>query len=66
VKLARLPANIELEKAVSGLDKASVINFSQIMTLDKSRITEQVSMLPKSYIAKINESIKFVFDCENP
>jgi len=61
-KLAKFPANIELEKTVSGLEKSSVINFSQIFTIDKSRLTEQVSMLPKKYITYINESIKFIFD----
>ena len=64
LKLAQLPANIELEKAVSGLDKTSLINFSQIITIDKSRLTEQVSMLPKNYIEKINESIRYIFDSE--
>jgi len=62
MKLAQLPANILLEKSVSGLDKSSVINFSQVITIDKSRLTEQILMLPKNYIAKINESICLIFD----
>jgi len=40
----------------------SVINFSQIITVDKSRLTEQVSMLPKNHIEKINEIIRHIFD----
>ena len=62
MKLAQIPGNIILEKAVSGLEKTSVINFSQIATIDKTRLTEQVTMLPKNYIAKINESIRFIFN----
>jgi mRNA interferase MazF len=62
MKLAQMPGNIILEKAVSGLEKTSVINFSQIATIDKTRLTEQVTMLPKNYIAKINESIRLIFD----
>jgi mRNA interferase MazF len=62
MKLAKMPGNITLEKAVSGLEKTSVINFSQIATIDKTRLTEQVTMLPKNYITKINESIRFIFD----
>jgi mRNA interferase MazF len=65
MKLAQMPGNIILEKAVSGLDKTSVINFSQIATIDKTRLTEQVSMLPKNYIDKINESIRFIFNTES-
>ena len=62
LRLAQVPFNILLEKAVSGLDKTSVANFSQLITIDKFRLTNQAAMLPKSYIAKINESIRHVFD----
>jgi mRNA interferase MazF len=62
MKLSQMPGNITLEKGVSGLDRTSVINFSQIATIDKTRLIEQISMLPKKYIEKINESIRFIFD----
>jgi mRNA interferase MazF len=62
--LANAPANILLEKSDSGLEKTSVINFSQIITLDKSFFTELVSMLPKSFISRIDRSIKQIFDIE--
>jgi len=64
VKLAEQPANILLEKGISGLEKTSVINFSQIITIDKSRLIEQVLMLPKSFIVNINESIRYIFNAE--
>jgi hypothetical protein len=35
-----------------------------IITVDKTRFIEQVSMLPKNYIIKINESIRYVFNTE--
>ena len=62
LKLSQMPGNITLEKSVSGLEKTSVINFSQIATLDRTRFTELIIMLPKKYIDKINESIRFIFD----
>jgi len=64
MKLSQIPGNITLEKGDSGLDKPSVINFSQIATIDKTRLIEQISMLPKKYIEKINESIRFIFNAE--
>ncbi|GHU75256.1 mRNA interferase [Spirochaetia bacterium] len=64
MKLAQLPANILLEKSVSSLERTSVVNFSQIITIDKSRLSELVSMLPKNYIATINASIQYIFDAE--
>jgi len=57
--------NIKLEKGISGLEKTSVINFSQIITVDKTRFKEQVKMLPQKYIGMINESIKYIFSTEN-
>ena len=59
-----MPGNITLEKGVSGLDRTSVINFSQIATIDKTRLIEQISMLPKKYLEKINESKRFILDTE--
>ncbi len=64
VNQSKVPGNILLEKSVTGLDKTSVVNFSQIITIDKTRFIEQVSMLPKNYIAKINESIRNIFNTE--
>jgi mRNA interferase MazF len=64
IKQAQVPGNILLEKSISGLDKTSVVNFSQVFTVDKARFIEQVSMLPKEYITKINESIRYIFNTE--
>ena len=56
--------NILLGKADSGFEKTSVINFSQILTIDKSYFKQIVSMLPKNVVAKMNLSLKIVFDLE--
>ena len=42
MKLSQMPGNITLEKGVSCLDKTSVINFSQIATIDKTRLIDQI------------------------
>jgi mRNA interferase MazF len=61
-ELANLPGNVFLEKAVSNLEKSSVINFSQIITIDKSDLTDLVCMLPRGVVQKIDDSIKQVLD----
>jgi mRNA interferase MazF len=53
---------VALEKAVSGLHKSSVINFSQIATIDKSDLTGIVCMLPKDLIQQANTALKQVLD----
>ena len=60
--LANAPFNILLEKNVSKLEKTSVINVSQIITLDKTYLTDFVSMLPKYVISQIDYSLKQIFD----
>ena len=64
VNHSKVMGNILLEKSISGLEKTSVVNFSQIFTVDKTRFTDFVSMLPKNYILKINESIRYIFNTE--
>jgi mRNA interferase MazF len=51
-----------LETVHSGLKRTSVINFSQIITLDKSFCTRLLAMLPKQYMCRINDSLKAIFD----
>jgi mRNA interferase MazF len=62
ISLANKSPNILLEKSDSGLTKTSVINFSQIITIDKSYLTEWVFMLSKQIISKIDNSLKIIFD----
>jgi mRNA interferase MazF len=61
-RLASIPGNLLLEKGVSGLDKTSVINFSQVTTVDKDELLEQVRMLPKTIIDKVNACLQTVLD----
>ncbi|GHV50538.1 hypothetical protein AGMMS49579_04300 [Spirochaetia bacterium] len=62
LNLASAPANICLEMAESGLEKNSVINFSQIITIDKSFLSNHIVMLPKHIMDKVNRSLKEVLD----
>jgi mRNA interferase MazF len=64
LNLGSVPPNILLEKADSGLDRTSVINFSQITTVDRSFLIRQVSTVSKKTLIRINESIKLIFDVE--
>ena len=61
-ELASHPGNLLLEKSVSGLEKTSVINFSQITTLDKTDLTEQVIMLSKPILVKVNNCLKLLLE----
>jgi mRNA interferase MazF len=56
--LAKAPGNVRLSKTESGLPKPSVVNVSQVLTVDRSLLTERVRVLPNSSIQKINEGLR--------
>lgn len=63
LKLARAPGNLKPGKTKSiGLNKESVVNVSQIITLDKSYLTEKVGKLSASQKQELAEGLKLVLD----
>ena len=62
LKLSEAPGNIFLNQKTSGLSKESVINISQIITLDRSFLTEKICELNSKLIHKIEESLKLVLE----
>jgi len=64
LELGKAAGNLLLEKSDSHLGKSSVINFSQIVTIDKSWLSESVGMLNKSILKIIDEKLKLMFDLE--
>lgn len=61
LSLAKAPGNLKLEKSKSlGLTKESVINVSQIYTVDKSFLTKKIGKLSSSQISDLNDGLKLV------
>ena len=60
VRLADAPGNVLLEKKHSKLAKDSVINVSQIITVDKEYLTEKLSKLSAQYMNALNDGLKLV------
>lgn len=58
--LAQAPGNIRISKSDSGLSKASVINVSQVLTVDRQILTERVGALPSRVMVRVNEGLKIV------
>lgn len=58
--LSDAPGNIRLSKAASGLSKISVINVSQVMTIDRKLLTSRVAALPARTMRSVDESLKLV------
>ena len=58
--LAAAPGNVRVSKAQSGLDRASVVNVSQVMTLDQGFLSDRVKALPQKAMQRVNEGLRLV------
>ena len=59
-KWATAPGNVLLPSSVTGLPKESVANVSQLVTLDKTDLTEQAGKLPRSKLELVLSGIDVV------
>lgn len=60
LRLAGAPGNFLLKRRDSRLDRDSIVNVSQLITLDKSYLTEKVSGLKPEFQAALNEGLRLV------
>jgi mRNA interferase MazF len=60
VRLAQAPGNVMCARRESGLTKPSVINVSQVATIDKERLLERVGRLPARLLADVEEGVRLV------
>jgi len=57
---ADAPGNVRLSKSESGLAKPSVVNVSQLLTVDRAILSRKVKTLPAATMATIDEGLKLV------
>ncbi|MCU7833838.1 MAG: type II toxin-antitoxin system PemK/MazF family toxin [gamma proteobacterium symbiont of Taylorina sp.] len=62
LRLADAPGNFKLSKKSTGIGRDSVVNISQLMTLDKSFLTERIGKLSSKQFNFLDESIKLVLN----
>lgn len=59
-KLAQAPGNVFLPQKLTGLSKDSVANVSQVVTVDKSILTERVGVLPSNILKQVETGLRLV------
>jgi len=59
-RLAAAPGNVILTRQQSGLLRESVINVSQLITLDKRYLSERVGSLPSKQLSELDEGLRLV------
>ena len=60
LKLVQAPGNVLLPGKVTGLAKDSVANVSQVITVDKGFLTEQVGTLPAYLLGQVENGLRLV------
>lgn len=60
--LAKAPGNILLPKRSSGLPKDCVVNVSQILTIDKSFLSDHVNSLSKRKMEQIDKGLRLALE----
>ena len=58
--LAEAPGNVLLGRRTSGLPKASVVNVSQVLTLERTMLTQPVRTLPKGEMTAVDNGLRLV------
>jgi mRNA interferase MazF len=59
---ALAPGNVALRKGDAHLPKASVVNVSQVATVDKTELRERIGKLPSPTIDLIRSGLQLLFD----
>ena len=63
-RLADAPGNVLVPAADSGLPKDSVVNVTQLITLDRDYLVEVVGRVPVSVMARVDAGLKLVLDLD--
>lgn len=59
---AQLPGNVRLYKGEANLPKASVVNVTQLLTVDKQVLAEKIGTLSKERIRQVLEGLHLLTD----
>jgi len=60
VSLAKAPGNVRLTRRQSQLSRPSVVNVSQVLTLDRAFLTERVTRLPANILSDVDAGLRKV------
>lgn len=60
LRLADAPGNVLLRKKTSRLPRDSVVNVSQLMTLDRSFLSQPVGLLSPQLMSRVDEGVRLV------
>ncbi|MBS1849160.1 MAG: type II toxin-antitoxin system PemK/MazF family toxin [Actinobacteria bacterium] len=60
LRLATMPGNVEVEAGDGELPKAGVVNVSQTLVVDRSRLIEPIGTLPGPLLRRVDRGLRLV------
>ncbi|HLQ34777.1 MAG TPA: type II toxin-antitoxin system PemK/MazF family toxin [Chloroflexota bacterium] len=51
-----------VHEGTAGLDRDSVVNVSQIVTVDRSELQERLGVLPQQLLAQLDNGLRLALD----
>ena len=63
-EFGKLPGNVVIDKGVAHMPWEGVINVSQVMSLEKRKIEEEIGALPDDLMKKVCEGLKLIMELE--
>ena len=62
LRLVEAPGNVLIPARASGLPRDSVANASQILTVDRGRLTERIGRLPAKALDQVDDGMRVVLE----
>ena len=66
LKLGAAPGNVTLRKGEAGLTKQSVVNISQIYTVDKSDLAKRIGSLSPKRVTEVLAGVHLLVEPRDP
>ncbi len=60
MRLAEAPGNVVLTRRQSRLARDSVVNVSQLLTLDRAHFSERIGRVPTKQLSEIEQGLRLV------
>jgi mRNA interferase MazF len=61
-----MPGNVRLRKGEANLERASVVNVSQLRTMDRARLVDSIGVVSPSSMRDVLLGIALVFGLDDP
>jgi mRNA interferase MazF len=66
LRLGAVPGNVRLRKGEANLPRASVVNVTQLRTVDRERLVERLGNLAPARVREVLDGLALVFGLDAP